>query len=163
MDISEAEAGIMVLTVAQIDLRVIADDTVELYEQVADEAGVALTHAPGNAVIVSADSVRLRQAVANLVDNAIKYTARGGGVSVEIDIDPVSREAVVRVRDTGRGIPQDAIRASGIGCIASTRAALSGAWGLASVWSRRSRSPTEAASRWRALPGRVRPSCWRCR
>jgi signal transduction histidine kinase len=109
MDISEAEAGIMRLDLAPIDLRVIAEETLELYEQVAEDAGVGLTLAPGSSVTALADGVRLRQAVANLVDNAVKYTPRGGRVSVETALDPVAQEAVLRVRDNGRGIPAEAI------------------------------------------------------
>jgi len=109
MDISEAEAGIMVLNITPIDLRVVAEESVELYEQVAEDAGVELTLAPGEPVQVLADGNRMRQAVANLVDNAVKYTPRGGRVSVETGIDPIAREATIRVHDNGRGIPAEAI------------------------------------------------------
>jgi signal transduction histidine kinase len=109
MDISEAEAGIIRLDLAPIDLRVIAEGTMELYEQVADDAGVGLALAPGKPVMTLADGIRLRQAVANLVDNAVKYTPRGGRVSVETEVDPVTHEAVLRVRDNGRGIPGEAL------------------------------------------------------
>ena len=51
----------------------------------------------------------MRQAVANLVDNAVKYTPRGGRVSVDTRIDPSAREATIRVQDNGRGIPAEAI------------------------------------------------------
>ena len=107
MDISEAEAGIMRLNVGPIELRALARETVDLYEQVADDAGVALSLLPGNAVTTLADATRIRQALANLVDNAVKYTPRGG--RVEIDVAADAGEAQIRVRDTGRGIPAEAI------------------------------------------------------
>ncbi len=107
MDVSEAEAGIMKLNVDRVELRALARETLDLYEQVADDAGVALSLLPGDAVTALADSTRIRQALANLVDNAVKYTPRGG--RVEIDVSARAGEAQIRVRDTGRGIPADAI------------------------------------------------------
>ena len=107
MDISEAEAGIMKLNVGPVELRVVARETLDLYQQVAEDAGVALFLLPGDAVTALADATRIRQALANLVDNAVKYTPRGG--RVEIDVSADAREAHLRVRDTGRGIPAEAI------------------------------------------------------
>jgi len=55
--------------------------------------------------VVSGDRVRLEQATANLIDNAVKYTPRGGHVSV--DVERERDRALLRVRDTGIGIPAD--------------------------------------------------------
>jgi signal transduction histidine kinase len=107
MDISEAEAGIMKLNLCPVELRGLAQETLGLYEQVAEEAGVALSLSPGAAVMLMADATRIRQAFANLVDNAVKYTPRGGRVTV--DVLAQDDEAQVRVRDNGIGIPADAV------------------------------------------------------
>lgn len=107
MDISEAEAGIMRLDLQPVDLTALARDTVALYGDVAEEAGVRLrltTEAPAPA---TADATRLRQAFANLIDNAVKYTPRGG--SVEVSVTATAETATFRVRDTGPGIPPEAI------------------------------------------------------
>jgi len=109
MDISEAEAGIMKLNLGFTDMRAIALETVDLYEQVADEAGVALSVLPGDAVTTLADAIRVRQAVANLVDNAVKYTPRGGRVEVVVESDIANLEARFCIRDSGCGIPPDAL------------------------------------------------------
>ncbi|HEY2903864.1 MAG TPA: HAMP domain-containing sensor histidine kinase, partial [Polyangia bacterium] len=85
MDISEAEAGIMKLDRTQVDLHLIAAATIELYEHVADEAGISVVLLPGGPVVTFADDNRLRQAAANLVDNAIKYTPRGGRVQLDTE------------------------------------------------------------------------------
>jgi signal transduction histidine kinase len=105
MDISEAESGAMPLRRELVPLADIVARSVELYREVAEAKGVALKVGPVAGVAVSADRVRLEQVAANLIDNAIKYTPTGGSVSV--DVDRQGREAVLRVRDTGRGIPAD--------------------------------------------------------
>ena len=109
MDISEAEAGIMKLDLAPTDLRAIGRETVDLYEQVADDAGVTLSLRPGDSLTTLADANRVRQALANLVDNAVKYTPRGGHVEIGIAADGEQGEALIRVRDDGIGIPAEAI------------------------------------------------------
>jgi signal transduction histidine kinase/DNA-binding response OmpR family regulator len=57
-----------------------------------------------DAVWVIGDASRLEQVVANLLDNALRYTARGGRVIVSVQRD--AAEAVLRVSDNGRGIPR---------------------------------------------------------
>jgi signal transduction histidine kinase len=56
-------------------------------------------------VVVDADRTRLEQVAANLIDNAVKYTPPGGRVDVEVRRE--NGNAVLRVRDTGPGIPPD--------------------------------------------------------
>jgi len=109
MDISEAEAGIMKLQVTDVDLRALTQETLDLYEQVADDAGVRLGLTDGPPLTVPADDTRVRQALANLVDNAVKYTPRGGRVELALTSDPTRREATVRITDTGVGIPAASI------------------------------------------------------
>jgi signal transduction histidine kinase len=104
MDISEAETGTMKLNVSSIDVAQLAAEVGELYEDAADDAGVSLRLSVPADLTVPADRDRLRQALANLVDNAIKYTPRGGRVELcaATDQDTV----VLRVADTGRGISE---------------------------------------------------------
>jgi signal transduction histidine kinase len=104
MDISEAETGTMKLNVSSIDLATLAAEVGDLYEDAADDAGVSLQTSVPSDLAVPADRDRLRQALANLVDNAIKYTPRGGRVELSAakDLDTV----VIRVADTGRGISE---------------------------------------------------------
>jgi signal transduction histidine kinase len=83
----------------------VVDRAVDLYRDVAEAKGVRLTVAPGAAVVVSGDRTRLEQVAANLIDNAVKYTAAGGRVDVEVVRD--GNRALLRVRDTGAGIPAD--------------------------------------------------------
>ena len=103
MDISEAETGTMKLTRTNVDVATLVTEVIDLYEDTAQEAGVRLSSNVAAGLIVSADRDRLRQALANLADNAIKYTPRGG----EVEITAAREDAAVaiRVRDTGAGIP----------------------------------------------------------
>lgn len=107
MDISEAEAGTLQLKPEAVDATRVLRETLDLYEDLAEARGVTLTlTAPeGPPLTVRADHPRLRQALANVVDNAVKYTPAGGRVTVSAE----PREGAVAfvVRDTGPGIPDD--------------------------------------------------------
>ena len=103
MEISEAEAGMMKLEKAPCDLGVVARDAVELYTEVAEAKGVQLSVEVEIAVPVLADATRLRQAIANLVDNAVKYTPAGGRAVVRSALE--GNDAVITVSDSGPGVP----------------------------------------------------------
>jgi signal transduction histidine kinase len=103
MDISEAESGAMPMRREPIGLDEIAKRAVSLYVDVAEAKGVELRVDTSASAVVSADRVRLEQAAANLLDNAIKYTPAGGTVSVSVGA--TADRATLVVRDTGPGIP----------------------------------------------------------
>jgi signal transduction histidine kinase len=103
MDISEAESGTMPLTREVLPLGEIARRAVELYRDVADAKGVTMTTRVEADAAVCGDRVRLEQVAANLLDNAVKYTPRGG--SVEVAVERADDRALLHVRDTGIGIP----------------------------------------------------------
>ena len=108
MDISEAESGAMKLQRERVPLADVVDRAVDLYRDVADAKGVTLSILPSpgaDPVVATADRTRLEQVAANLIDNAVKYTPSGGRVDVEVARD--DGHAVLRVRDTGPGIPHD--------------------------------------------------------
>ena len=103
MDISEAETGTMALRVEATNLADLIRQTVELYEDLAEEHGVHLeTNAPEE-LKIDVDRARMRQVLANLLDNALKYTPGGG--RVEISGTRAGEEAVLTIGDTGVGIP----------------------------------------------------------
>jgi signal transduction histidine kinase len=105
MDISEAESGAMPLQREPVDLSKAAVRAAELYRDVAEAKGVTLTIDADAPAVVSGDRVRLEQVAANLLDNAVKYTARGGTVRIGVAAGP--RQARVVVSDSGAGIPPD--------------------------------------------------------
>jgi signal transduction histidine kinase len=107
MDISEAESGAMPLHRELLDLREVVARALDLYHDVADSRGIALVTGTLDPAPVSADRVRLEQAAANLIDNAVKYTPAGGRVTVDVLAD--GEHAMLRVHDTGVGIPAEEI------------------------------------------------------
>lgn len=102
LDISEAETGTMRLVIDQVEVGEVARETLDLYEDTADDRGVGVKTTVPAGLFVRADRQRLRQVLANLLDNAIKYTPRGGQVS--IGARPVGDEVEITVADTGAGI-----------------------------------------------------------
>jgi len=93
----------MPLNRERFDLNDAADRAIDLYREVAETKEVTLASGIRQASAVLADRVRIEQAAANLIDNAVKYTPKGGRVVV--DVETVEGRAVLRVRDTGPGIP----------------------------------------------------------
>ena len=105
MDVSEAEAGTMRLSVERLRAAPIAEEAITLYADEADERGIVIESAIDSTLEVSADRTRLRQVLANLIENAVKYTGDGGRVTVAARDD---EGTVITVSDTGAGIaPHD--------------------------------------------------------
>jgi signal transduction histidine kinase len=76
-------------------------------EQLAREKGLSVTVDVGGAPEVEGDRVRLRELLLILIDNAIKYTARGGWL--RIDLAEQGDKARLTVSDSGQGIPAEAL------------------------------------------------------
>ncbi|MGH7295579.1 MAG: sensor histidine kinase, partial [Polyangiaceae bacterium] len=104
MDVSAAETGVMKLERDRVELDALARQVVETYELVAEERGVRIVSGLEPATITG-DGARLRQLVANLVDNAVKYTRAGGLVEVRTRaVGDHGDHAEIEVRDSGIGI-----------------------------------------------------------
>jgi signal transduction histidine kinase len=108
MDISEAETGTMALGLEPVDLRQLVAQTVDLYEDVAEERRVEIVSDVPEGLLIEVDRIRMRQALANLVDNAVKYTDAGGRVQITAVKGP--EQTVITVSDTGVGIPADELQ-----------------------------------------------------
>ena len=107
MDISEAETGAMLLNLQDVEIPALINEITDLYSYVAEEKGIAVRASFLDNPHALADRNRLQQAIANLLDNAIKYTASGG--TVDIHVFRERQNAVVRIMDTGAGIQPDDI------------------------------------------------------
>lgn len=105
MDISEAETGAMKLDPEEINVAPLIDDIVELYGYTAEEKGISVHTGFPDELYLTADRNWLRQVLANLLDNAIKYTPTGGRIDIEASRG--DKEVIISVKDTGVGISQE--------------------------------------------------------
>ena len=106
LDIAEARTGTLPLHLAPVNLGQLAEEVIDLYGDAANAKGLSLVAELTEDVSVPGDVARLRQVVANLVDNAIKYTGESG--SVVLTVARKNEAGTMTVRDTGSGInPED--------------------------------------------------------
>ncbi len=103
--ISQIEANDRIAGFRPVDLADIAREVVELFDAAAEEKGGHLGVVADRQVLLTGDRDLLFDAVANLVDNAIKHGREAGKVTVEVSQDNAG--TVVSVADDGPGIPAD--------------------------------------------------------
>lgn len=103
LQIAEAEAGARRQHFVPVALHTIADDVADLYEAVAELQGATLRRDPADPAVATGDKDLLAGAVANLVDNALKYA--GSGAAVRIGTRTVDGTTLITVQDDGPGIP----------------------------------------------------------
>ena len=111
LDVAVMEAGEVQLDLVAFELPVVVEETCGSFLDAACQKGLTLTqevdtHMP---LLLLGAPDRIRQVLSNLLDNAIKFTDRGGvGVSVQL-VARTAEEAIVgfEVRDSGRGIPPE--------------------------------------------------------
>jgi signal transduction histidine kinase len=89
----------------RVDLARLVTQAVGMFAGVSEERGIALTHAGDEPVFVTGEARRLRQVVSNLLDNALRFTPRGGHVVVAVAAE--GSVGVLTVTDTGAGIAVD--------------------------------------------------------
>lgn len=105
LTIARVEAGGRRHTLSSTDLAQVLVDVVELYAPVAEDAGLALTFDPATPPLpASVNRELVSLAIANLIDNALKYGAEAGGF-VRLTLSRQGNDACISVVDNGPGIP----------------------------------------------------------
>lgn len=103
LEVSRITRGSIDLRVEALDLRTLVSETIDTVGPSVDAGGHRLAvSVPSEPVRVCVDRVRMTQVFLNILNNAVKYTTRGGTISMSVEQD--GPEAIVRVRDTGVGI-----------------------------------------------------------
>jgi hypothetical protein len=136
-DVASIGRGTLALRKERVSLTVLVEQAIEANRPIVEQAGhhlsVALSASP---LLADVDPVRLQQVIANLLNNAVKFTARGGHLRVSAQARDA--DAVIRVQDDGIGVEADML--DGIfELYAQVRPSDAGA-----------RRVRESASRWRA-------------
>jgi signal transduction histidine kinase len=104
--IAEAEAGSVRETMQDFSLTEVIEGVGELYGPLAEEKHLRFTvHKPAEGALIHGNRNLISQALANLVDNAIKYTPDGGMILVALENDPSGAHLIVA--DNGAGIPEE--------------------------------------------------------
>ncbi len=115
MELSEAESGLSSTTDEPVELLALLGDVVDLYAFAAEERAVSIEGPVAGATpseyYVSGDPARLRQMIANLLDNAVKYSPPSGTVRVSLRVSGEQveqgrpeKQVILEVEDTGAGI-----------------------------------------------------------
>ncbi len=90
------------LRLESLDLSELTDECVSSLKPIAQQKNIEIHEKLSNDCTVTADSARLRQAIYNVIENAIKYTGQGGGVYIVLS--DYGGNIMLSVKDTGQGI-----------------------------------------------------------
>lgn len=108
LDVSRAATGKLRLDVAPVDLAGIAARALQTIEPTASAKGIFVSFEGAPDVMVAGDAARLEQVATNLLTNALKFTSKGGHVS--LTVGATAREAMLTVTDDGVGIDPEFLR-----------------------------------------------------
>jgi two-component system sensor histidine kinase ResE len=108
LDLARLESGIADLEMSEVDVETLLQNIVEKFTPQAKRANVELKlNIPAGLPMVVGDGDRLAQVFTNLVDNALKFTSEGGGVT--LSVKEVGSEMELSIADTGSGVPKEAL------------------------------------------------------
>ena len=109
MDVSRINLGKIELKLECLDLTQLVDDALRASRPLIDNSGRQLNAIFSDTpIFLMGDSTRLTQVVRNLLTNATKFTREGGQIWLELNQE--GRQAIIRVRDDGIGIPGDQLQ-----------------------------------------------------
>lgn len=107
VDLARAEAGLSRDAMESLDLGVLATDLAELFEPLAEERGQRIECSVSTVKVIGHPQI-LKQAIGNLIENAIKYSPSGSELKVAVRADSVDDGPEIIVQDCGPGIPINA-------------------------------------------------------
>ncbi|MEV4782015.1 ATP-binding protein [Burkholderia sp. LMU1-1-1.1] len=103
LDVSRINTGKLAIKRDLVDLQQVIHDAFETVRPLVEQQGHVLASAPlARPVLVEGDATRLTQILSNLLNNAAKYTGRGGRIAVDVELEP--QRVRIHVRDNGIGI-----------------------------------------------------------
>lgn len=103
--ISQAQSGVASGHMVQFDFAASVSDVVDFYTDLAEQRRMEVTQEIPESLLVTGDKPMLTQAIANLVDNAIKYTPPGGKITIHLSHQ--DKMVICKVSDNGMGVPEE--------------------------------------------------------
>ena len=110
LDTSRIESGLMKVEKGAISLTILIEEQLQMIKRYAEEKNIEIIRQ--NPIVfdqVYVDKDMISQVIVNLLGNAVKYTASGGLIKVETEVDENAGTARVSITDTGVGIPENEI------------------------------------------------------
>jgi signal transduction histidine kinase len=108
LDVSRITRGKLALKIETVGIAEIIETALETSGPLINEAGLTFqSNVPNTALLVRGDRLRLAQVFSNLLNNSAKYTEPGGRVALTVNRD--GEHAIVRITDTGVGIPAEVL------------------------------------------------------
>lgn len=105
LEIAEADAGLKKIDKAPVDIVALVKKGGDIFLPVAQDKGIHLDFkSSSDRLVVMGEPMRLQRVISNLLDNAIKFTAQGGDIRVEIE--KKGTDAIIFIKDTGIGIDE---------------------------------------------------------
>ncbi|MGH8567409.1 MAG: sensor histidine kinase [Gammaproteobacteria bacterium] len=104
LHIAQAESGTIGMEMEPIDLAVVARDVLDLYQPFAEDKALRIENDIATGHLIRGNRQLLAQGLANLIDNAIKYTPEGGRIGLRVSFS--GGKTRFEVRDSGPGIPE---------------------------------------------------------
>ena len=105
LDISEAEAGASKLGIEKVDIVDLIREACDVFQPAAEDKRLEVVSNMPESSYIFGDKQKLQRMVANLFDNALKYTGPGGAVTLSVDGD--EKWVIISIHDTGIGISKD--------------------------------------------------------
>ncbi len=107
LKVARLQAGRLGISIEDVDINGIVNEVAESFDEPAREAGIRLEVRTRPGLRAEADAKRLTQVLFNLLNNAWKFTPRGGHITIETE--STHDEVIIRVRDSGAGIASEDI------------------------------------------------------
>lgn len=101
-DITLVESGLQNLDLERVNIHTICIEVVDLYEQIAEEKDIKIILNDTDSLYLTCDKKKTRQAIANLIDNAIKYSPSYSTIEIQTQKD--KQDIIIKVLDQGIGI-----------------------------------------------------------
>src|SRR5579884_4026319 len=106
LDLVQIKSGVLRLALEPVNLVELQHECTADLRYLAESKGIHLVEdLPQSAVVIAADSGRLRRIFLNLINNSLTFTPRGGAIGVSLDC--ISASARIQIHDTGVGIPSN--------------------------------------------------------